>query len=476
MKLRGGYDILLAGRPSGRVEALPEPEALYLPLRSQRFTFSEIAVEEGQRVRPGQVLAVDPDNYSVPLIAPRAGTVRLGAAAGHVVLEQVAAEPEEPHDAREDAPHVAREMPPGGAKRQKLVTLGAWQFLYDAHTKSLPDPFSTPRAVIVSTLHLEPFAARGDVQLQKRLVGFVRGLEHLQSLLEYQPIFLVLPEIDVELERQVREEIRGYAWVKPVRIRPRYPFDDFALLARKLGLPPDPAEPVWAMRTEGVLAIDRALTLSRPCTVRIVSLGGPAVAEPAHLKAVPGYPLRSILDGRISDGAVRVIDGGALTGRTVGDEKLGLDAECTALTVLPDGGPREFLGFGRPGWDRRSYHGSFLSALRKPFTERLTTEFRGERRACVACCVCEEVCPAGIWPHLIHKHLYRDDLEEAEAARLDLCIECGLCSYVCPSKIELLEQFIAAKQAIKEELETEEQQKEERQAKDDQAASEEAPA
>ena len=41
------------------------------------------------------------------------------------------------------------------------------------------------------------------------------------------------------------------------------------------------------------------------------------------------------------------------------------------------------------------------------------------------------------------------------------------------SKIDLLEQFVAAKKAIKEELETEEAQKQE---KDDQAASEEASA
>ena len=471
MALRGGYDILLAGRPSDRVEVLPEPDVLYLPLRSRRFSFADVKVEEGQRVGPGQILAEDPANYCVPLLAPRAGTVRLGAAAGHVVLEDVAQEPEEPYDPREDATHAARDADSAEVRRHKLLALGAWQFLSDAHEKSLPDPFGTPRAVIVSTLNLEPFTARGDVQIKKRLTSFVRGLEHLQSLLEYEPIFLVLPEADTEQVRHVLETIRGYAWVKPVempQVTPRYPFDDFTLLARKLGFPRDPKQCVWAMRTEAVLAIDRALTLSRPCTVRILSLGGPPVTEPMHLKAMPGYPLAAILNGRIEPGEVRVLNGGALTGKIVGDEALGLDAECMALTVLPDGGPRKFLGFARPGWDCRSHHGSFLSALRKPFTERLTTALRGERRACVSCLACEEVCPAGIWPHLIHKHLHRSDLEEAEAARLDLCIECGLCSYVCPSKIELLEQFIAAKRAIEEELATEET--------DEQAGSEEAPA
>ena len=73
MKLRGGYNILLHGRPERAVKVLPEPDVLYLPLRSQRFGFSEVCVNDGQRVDAGDILAHDPDNYAVPLLAPRAG-------------------------------------------------------------------------------------------------------------------------------------------------------------------------------------------------------------------------------------------------------------------------------------------------------------------------------------------------------------------------------------------------------------------
>ena len=59
-------------------------------------------------------------------------------------------------------------------------------------------------------------------------------------------------------------------------------------------------------------------------------------------------------------------------------------------------------------------------------------------------------------PHLIHKYLYQDAIEDAERARIDLCVECGLCSYVCPGKIELREQFIEAKETIRQELHAEE--------------------
>ena len=87
MRFRGGHNILLQGRPDGMIKLMPEPEVLYLPLVSRRFSFGEVCVEEGQQVNGGDVLARDPENYSIPLLAPRAGRVRLNAKEGYIVLE-----------------------------------------------------------------------------------------------------------------------------------------------------------------------------------------------------------------------------------------------------------------------------------------------------------------------------------------------------------------------------------------------------
>ena len=458
MKVRGGYNISLEGRPASDVTVLPEVAVLNMPLSSRRFSFSKICVAEGDRVRPGQILATDPDNYDVPLLAPRGGTVRLTLLKRHIVLEDVAQEPEGPYDSRHDAPHIAKDGKSSEAHRQKLLACGAWQFVEDAYEGSMPDPFGTPQAVIVSVLRLEPFMARGDVQLKKRIGSFVRGLEQLQSLLEYQPIYLALPDQRSSVAKEISERIKGYAWVKPVQVPVKYPHDDFALVARRLGLQRSEESPVWAMRVQGVLALDRALTVSRPCTVRLISLAGPMVDSPVHLKAMPGYPLDAILAGRTSGSPFRVISGGALTGHNVSVNQKGLDTECCGLTILPEQCDREFLAFTRPGWDRRSYAGCFLSSLRGEFEERLTTAMRGERRPCIACGFCEDVCPAGIMPYLIHKLIYNDEIEEVEQARVDLCIGCGLCSFVCPSKIDLRSEFLDAQQAIREELAAQEAQ------------------
>ena len=450
MKFRGGYNVPLAGRPAGEVEALPEPEALSLPLRSRRLNLADVLVADGQEVRQGETLASDPAHGGAPLLSPRAGTVRLGE--GLIVLEGLAQQPEQPYTNNDQGPHAAHTAGSAQGRRQMLLELGAWQFFADAHTGEVPDLTREPRAVIVSTVDLEPFAARGDVQLTKRLAAFTRGLEHIQSLLEYQPIYLVVPESESILADEIHQTVHGHAYVKVVRIPRKYPFDHPALVARHLGLARGEEGCVWATGVPGVLAVDRAMTRSLPCTARIVAVGGPGLDRPTHVRAMVGYPIAKILEFCGAGEDVRVLVGGALTGETLPAEQVGLDAECTSLTVLPDSAPRELLDFGRPGWGQQSYHGGFLSALRGPFTERLTTHLRGERRACVACGACERVCPAGLWPHLIHKYLYQDALEEAEAARIDLCVECGLCSYVCPSKIELLDQFVAAKKAIRAEL------------------------
>lgn len=449
MGFRGGYNIQLHGRPEPTIKAMPEPRVLYLPLRSRRFAFSDLAVQNGQRVGLGEVLARDPGNYGVPLLAPRAGRVRLDVATGHIALDEIGKEQGHADLGLQEIQHVSRKADDADVKRHTLLMLGAWQFLSDAYTGVLPDPQETPQALVISTVSLEPFVARGDALLHTHMLNFTRGLEQLQSLLEYQPIYLVVPDIRSEFADLIRNHLRGYAWVKMVAIPLLYPYDHFAVLARHLGLSRNKG-PVWAMRTEGVVAVDRALTLGRAYLTRVISVGGTGVISPGHIQVVPGYPLKAITDRYVFQHNRRVLDGGILTGRTLDGSTLGVNIECQGITVLSEPKEREFLGFVRPGADRGSYSACFLSTLMREFRERLTTAVRGEHRPCISCNYCEEVCPVDLVPHLIHKYLYRDLLEEADRAGVNSCISCGLCSYVCPCKIDLQTQFIEARRLIEE--------------------------
>ncbi|MCP4379046.1 MAG: 4Fe-4S dicluster domain-containing protein, partial [bacterium] len=421
---------------------------------SKRLTFSELRVNDGDSVTAGQVLAVDPDTFSLPLLAPCGGTAQLSRIDGHIVIENPSC-PSEPSPNPEVPTHVSYDPSQAAEKQQKLIDLGAWQFVSNARTHQIADPTVTPSAIIVSTVHLEPFVARGSAACSNCVDELVRGLEHLQSLLEYQAIHLIMPNVKLKLAGDIQESIRGHAWLKlsEVPLQMRYPFDNQTLLARHLGLFAEGDETVWFLPAAGVIAFDNALTYGRPCTSRTISLAGPMVKQPRHLNLPVGYPIGEILSGNLTqDNDVRVINGGILTGTEIADDQTGIDTECRGLTVLETPVVREMLGWLRPGGDRRSYSKCFTSSLKGKFKENLSTSLRGEGRPCVACGQCVSVCPAGIMPNAIHKYLFSDELEQAQRLRTDLCVECGLCSYICPSKIDLCDELTRAKVRIADEL------------------------
>jgi Na(+)-translocating NADH:ubiquinone oxidoreductase A subunit len=458
MKFTGGYNIVLDGKPSAEIECVRPCKSLFLPLQSKNLNFSEICIEDGQQVLPGQILGTDPENFDVPLLAPAAGKALLNEKNGHIVIEN--ADFSQNPQAYDESTAGAEFSDGGvcGLKRHKLVSLGAWQFVSDAHTGKIADPLSTPDAVIVSVASFEPHVACGEALLDTYFDRFKMGLESLQSLLEYERIYLAVPEKSPLISR-IHTQIRGDVYGTIVAIPKKYGNDNLRIIARHLDLKAD-SGPVWELDAEGVLAVESALKESTPCIKRIISIGGPAVKTAIHLEVPVGYPIADIAEKYADNDSVRMISGGMLTGNAVTDAMQGVDAECNGITMLPAHTEREFLGWLRPGWDRSSYSNSFLSSLRKKFSEHFSDTMRGEVRPCISCNFCEDVCPAGITPHLIHKYMYADQIDDAAKARVDLCVKCGLCSFVCTSKIDLTQEFIEAQETIKQEkLEAEKEQK-----------------
>lgn len=442
---RGGFNLRPSGRPSSQVRRLPDPERLMLPLRSRRFHFWAVSVEEGQAVGAGDVLARDPSNGAVPLLAPRAGRVRLAEVPGHIVVETA--------PGAECAPsatggRAADEASPEQI-RARLVDLGAWQWMHDAATMELPDPAVAPGAVIVSTVRYEPYLARGSVLLDGALPEFAQGLTAVQHLLDYQPIYLAVPDVDTRLMDSLRESLRGHAFVEIVGVPMRYPLAHFALLARRLGVARRTGRPVWATWVEGVLAIARAARWGRPSLDRIVSIGGPGAAEPVHASVPVGYPVERIVEQFAAEGPVRALSGGLFTGEVFGPERRGIDAECLGVTLIAENRHRPFWEFLRPR--RRSYSRAYLARAE---SGAATTTLHGSERACIACDLCREVCPADLIPQILHKRIRADDLEEARRLGISYCIGCGLCSYVCPSKIELRAQFVETQRRMAAERES----------------------
>lgn len=193
MKFDGGYNVMLEGAPESGIATYQKPEVLYLPLISSRLEFSLLQVEHGEEVSKGQVLATDPVNFSVPLLAPMDGTVNLELAENHITLENLSS-------ADDAAPEQVEEEDP----RQTLVRLGVWSSISRIDTSKIPDPENAPEWLIIPVSRLEPFFPTPTTLLSDSVDKFAAGLDALHKMLEDASICLILSEADSEAKSQLQ--------------------------------------------------------------------------------------------------------------------------------------------------------------------------------------------------------------------------------------------------------------------------------
>ncbi len=427
MKFDGGYNVMLEGEPSSGIAPYEKPDVLYLPLFSATLDFSLLRVAHGEAVKKGQVLAEDPVNYSVPLLAPMDGTVNLELAERHIAIENLAAAQD-------------RETAKSGdeSQRQTLLRLGVWSSISRVDNGRIPDPEREPESLIIPVSRFQPHFPNAETLLHDAIEPFSSGLTKLHKMLDDARICLVVSESESEIKTRLQQLAAASGeWLRLFEVPDTYPFDSPLLVAQLLELNP---EHVWTTDIPAVIGVHSAIESNHPYVKRVISVGGPMVDKPGHHQLPLGYPLSRLVD-QDSGAPVRVINGGVLTGSEVDKAQLGVDVGCQALTVLEEQTKRELLAFVNPGFTKQSYSRTFASVFKPFFKEKSTTALGGEARPCVFCGFCESVCPAGIIPHLIYRYLDNDRPEDAYRVMFDKCIDCGLCSYVCVSKINHLELF-----------------------------------
>ncbi|MEW5816017.1 MAG: 4Fe-4S dicluster domain-containing protein, partial [Spirochaetota bacterium] len=208
---------------------------------------------------------------------------------------------------------------------------------------------------------------------------------------------------------------------------------------------------IWVIDVQGVEAVGTCLADGVPLHKRIAAIGGPGQSNPRHISVRIGTPLSALVREMNGTENPFILRGGLINGTPVMLEEDAVHYDDDGFFFLPKMTKREFLSFLRPGFKRTSFLPCFISRITGAPDSQVSTALRGEYRPCIACGICEKICPSGLMPQIIHRYLYREALDESEAVGIDLCVECGLCTYVCPSKIDLKDQFITAKEKLSKE-------------------------
>ena len=106
------------------------------------------------------------------------------------------------------------------------------------------------------------------------------------------------------------------------------------------------------------------------------------------------------------------------------------------VTVIPEGGKREFLGWLSPGANKYTFSKTFLSAFLPERDASLDSDEHGSHRAIVLNNIYDSLVPLDIMTYFLLKAVLAENIDEAEQLGILECDEedFALCSFACPSK------------------------------------------
>ena len=391
----------------------------------------DLLVAEGDPVKLGQPLFADKGNPGVLFTSPGAGRIAAVHRGERRRLESVVV------DLRGNEEETFAAWAPDDLARldeaqirAQLLASGLWTAFRARPFGRVPGAESRAAAIFVTAIDTNPLAADPDPVIESRLDHFRHGLELVAGLTLGNVYVCVAPGSNLSSPDGDRIRIVQFAGPHPAGL----PGTHIHFLE-----PVDLAKTVWHLNYQDVIAIGALFLTGRIATERIIALAGPAVKRPRLLRTRLGASTVDLVRDELEPGSVRAVSGSVLSGRRALGTTAYLGRYHLQISVLPEGEPREFLGWLAPGLDKYSAGRSFVSRLfRRRRRFALTTSQHGSPRAMVPIGSFEQVVPLDLLPTPLLKALLVRDIETAQTLG---CLELdeedlALCSFVCCSKYD----------------------------------------
>jgi len=448
-RITKGLDLPISGVPKQIVSDGPSVRHVALLGDDYIGMKPTMVVAEGERVKLGQVVFTDKKTPGVQFTAPATGTVKAINRGAKRKFDSLVIEVDgnaEPN-AKNDGEQVTFDTFPDHNlakldRRQvceQLVASGLWTALRTRPYSKVPALDMVPEALFITAIDTNPLAADPAIVLEHYQGDFIAGLEVLSTLTDGH----------VQVCRKAGSNIPGEGKTPAVF----HAFDG----PHPAGLPGthihflrpvSQEKSVWHIGYQDVVAVGHLFLTGQLLTERIVSLAGPVVTEPRLVRTRLGASLTELTAEQyaVSDQRpARIISGSVLSGRQSLEPVDYLGRYHNQVTILAEGGQRDFLGWMKPGNDKFSIRRVFASAWSAsasnggPGEEQrfaFNTSTEGSPRAIIPIGMFEDVMPLDIVATPLLKALITEDTEYAQQLGvLELDEEdLALCTYVCSGK------------------------------------------
>lgn len=428
IKIKRGLDLPITGSPEQTIEDARPARSVAVVGFDYHGMKPTMEVQEGDRVKLGQILFSDKKTPGVIFTAPAAGVVSAVNRGDKRVLQSVVIDVDGDEAVSFDAHDAATLASLEPQKvREQLIQSGLWTALRTRPYSKTPAVDAVPHSIFVTAIDTNPLAADPAVVLKHYAAEFENGLKVLARL---GNIWLCKAD-GVSIPGENLDGVRSESFAGP---------HPAGLAGTHIHLldPVNETKTVWQINYQDVVAIGKLFTDGKLWTERVVALAGPQVEKPRLVRTRLGANLAELTAGELKPGSNRVISGSVFGGRNAQGPVGYLGRFHSQVSVLAEGSERQMLHYLRAGVDKHSVLNIFVSKLKASKLFNFTTTSNGSPRAMVPLGNYEMVMPLDILPTQLLRYLIVGDTEMAQKLG---CLELdeedlALCSYVCAGKYE----------------------------------------
>lgn len=430
IKIRKGLDINLKGKAEQVYGDAHTADSYALKPTDFPGLLPKLAVKEGQEVLAGDVLFHDKADMRVGYASPVSGQVtEVRRGEKRKILEVVVLADKELRYKK------ISKIDDASASREDVVSFllenGAWPFIKMRPYGTVAKPDDKPKAIFISGFDSAPLGPDLDFVLHGQEEAFQKGVNLLSKLTDGKVNLTVDGKSAVS---KVYSDCKGLTLHS---ISGPHPAGNVGVQIHHIS-PINSGEVVWTISPEDVAIIGKLVSEEKYNVQRNVAVTGSEVDKPKYFKIIQGANLSNLFKSVVSSENPRYISGNVLTGTRIQEDGF-LGFYHNQITVIPEGGKEEFLGWVLPGFGKFSVSKTFPAWLNPSKEYVLDANLHGEERAFVVTGEYEKVFPFDIYPVQLLKSILVKDIEKMEQLGIYEVVEedFALCEVICTSKHEV---------------------------------------
>ena len=384
-------------------------------------------VQQGDKVKKGQILFEDKKNPGVKFTAPAAGNVVEINRGAKRVLQSVVIQLEG-DDSEVFAKYSSTELASLDAAKvqENLVNSGMWTAFRTRPYSKSPALDSKPHSIFVSVMDTNPLAGDPQIIIAERSEDFVNGLQVISHLTDGKVFVNKAPGAEI-VTGNASVEVNEFSGVHPAGLVGTHIHHLDAVGQNKK---------VWHVGYQDVLAIGSLFTTGELDNRKVVALGGPEAKNPRLLRTLLGADVTELTANEANAGDMRMLSGSVLQGNHAHGVHGYLGRFHNQVSILREGRERELFGWIKPGVNQHSVTRAYLGHLSPKKLFGMTTTTNGSDRSMVPIGNYERIMPLDILPTLLLRDMISGDTDGAQNLG---CLELdeedlALCTYVCPGK------------------------------------------